>query len=266
MESSAVSFLEQLPVYHHDQARSPVIPPGGERSRLSHGVADAGPNFLLLDEPTNNLDIASAEVFGEHAGRLQRGTALIISHDRYFLDRVVDRIVELDDGALVGYPAMVSWYQRAKSPGSFAERISSDVHGRRTSRHLKVLIPRKREWAYHSELEQRMRSSWLVNAAAEKPGFSEKARLLIYSDPWAAQFGARNSGTRRPHADRAILPGYGPPPEVSAVRRRSCTNRPPCNSTIRRFKSRSGKLSSITALTLRIFHPQCFTGICRPPN
>ena len=53
------------------------------------------PNFLLLDEPTNNLDIQAAEAL-EQALDEFNGTVLVISHDRYFLDKVVDRIVALD--------------------------------------------------------------------------------------------------------------------------------------------------------------------------
>jgi ATP-binding cassette, subfamily F, member 3 len=71
-------------------------------------------NFLLLDEPTNNLDIASAEVLEDAIADFE-GTALIISHDRYFLDRVVDRIVELRDGRLIEYTGNYSDYQAAKS-------------------------------------------------------------------------------------------------------------------------------------------------------
>ena len=57
----------------------------------------SGANFLLLDEPTNNLDIASAEVLEDQLDEFE-GTVLAVSHDRYFLDRVVTRIVELDEG------------------------------------------------------------------------------------------------------------------------------------------------------------------------
>jgi ATPase subunit of ABC transporter with duplicated ATPase domains len=56
-------------------------------------------NFLLLDEPTNNLDIASAEVL-ENALEDFRGTVLVVSHDRYFLDRTVNRLLVLEDGQL----------------------------------------------------------------------------------------------------------------------------------------------------------------------
>ncbi len=70
-------------------------------------------NFLLLDEPTNNLDIPSAEVLEEALADFE-GTALIISHDRYLLDRVVDRIVELDEGDLTEHIGGYSDYQAAK--------------------------------------------------------------------------------------------------------------------------------------------------------
>jgi ATP-binding cassette subfamily F protein 3 len=68
---------------------------------------------LLLDEPTNNLDIASAEVL-EDALDDYTGTLLIISHDRYFLDRVVNRIVELEDGSLKEYLGNYTYYKEQK--------------------------------------------------------------------------------------------------------------------------------------------------------
>ncbi|MGE5601846.1 MAG: ABC transporter ATP-binding protein, partial [Nitrososphaerales archaeon] len=52
----------------------------------------------ILDEPTNNLDIPSSEVL-ENALEEFNGTVLVISHDRYFLDRIVDRVVVLESGA-----------------------------------------------------------------------------------------------------------------------------------------------------------------------
>jgi ATP-binding cassette, subfamily F, member 3 len=73
---------------------------GGEKSRMQLArLMYSNVNCLLLDEPTNNLDIASAEVL-ESALDEFTGTVIVVSHDRYFLDRVADRIVALDEGVV----------------------------------------------------------------------------------------------------------------------------------------------------------------------
>lgn len=97
--------------FTYDQARRPASDlSGGERSRLQLAlIVLSGANFLLLDEPTNNLDIRSAEILEDALEELE-GSVLVISHDRYFLDRVVDRIVELKDGKLVNYSGGYSEY------------------------------------------------------------------------------------------------------------------------------------------------------------
>ena len=114
-ENGAVSFLGRF-LFSYDQARSKVYTlSGGERSRLQMALltlSDA--NFLMLDEPTNNLDIPSAEVL-EAALEEFEGTVLVISHDRYFLDRVVDRVVELEEGGVTEYLGGYSDYQAAKA-------------------------------------------------------------------------------------------------------------------------------------------------------
>ncbi len=114
-EGQAVAFLGKF-LFTYEQARSPIRTlSGGERSRLQMALLMLSKaNLLLLDEPTNNLDIASAEVL-ENALEDFEGTVLVISHDRYFLDRVVQRIVELDEGALTAYSGGYSDYQAARA-------------------------------------------------------------------------------------------------------------------------------------------------------
>jgi ATP-binding cassette subfamily F protein 3 len=102
-ESNAVALLLRY-LFTYQQATQKVSQlSGGERSRLQLALlvlSDA--NFLLLDEPTNNLDIASAEVL-ENALADFVGSVLVISHDRYFLDRTVSRIVALEEVRLKEY-------------------------------------------------------------------------------------------------------------------------------------------------------------------
>jgi ATP-binding cassette subfamily F protein 3 len=113
-EQQAVSLLGRF-LFPYQMARKKVRTlSGGERSRLQLAklmLSDA--NFLLLDEPTNNLDLPSCEVLEEAMEEFE-GTVLVISHDRYFLDRVVDRVVELEEGALTEYPGDYTYYAEQK--------------------------------------------------------------------------------------------------------------------------------------------------------
>lgn len=113
-EPDAIAKLGRF-LFTYDQTRESVASlSGGERSRLQLLLLTlSGPNFLLLDEPTNNLDIPSAEVLENVLDDFE-GSLLVISHDRYFLDRVVTRIIELQDGALTEYMGSYNDYEEAK--------------------------------------------------------------------------------------------------------------------------------------------------------
>ena len=88
---------------------------GGERARLKLAIIClADSNVLLLDEPTNHLDLATKEVL-EEALRAYTGTIIMISHDRYLLDRLPNRIMELEDGVLTPYKGGYTAYLKEKS-------------------------------------------------------------------------------------------------------------------------------------------------------
>lgn len=87
---------------------------GGEKARLSLlKLMLSGTNLLIMDEPTNHLDIASKEVF-EDALRDFPGTMLVVSHDRYFLNKVPTRIIELGEDGIVNYLGGYDYYMEKK--------------------------------------------------------------------------------------------------------------------------------------------------------
>ena len=102
-EGEAVALLAKF-LFRYDQMRTPVGSlSGGERTRLELCLLMlSGSNCLVLDEPTNHLDIESMEVL-EGAVESFDGTAILISHDRYLLDRLCDRILEVRDGAVKSF-------------------------------------------------------------------------------------------------------------------------------------------------------------------
>src|SRR5688572_1900847 len=95
---------------------------GGERKRaaLAHAFAQE-PDLLLLDEPTNHLDIDG--IVSLENLLLRQGAAIVVTHDRAFLERVATRIVELDRGRLASFPGNFSAYERAKAAQLAAEAV-----------------------------------------------------------------------------------------------------------------------------------------------
>jgi len=102
-EDTAVRLLMGF-LFDYEQCRRPVgTLSGGERTRLAFlGLMQDAPNCLVLDEPTNHLDIDSIEALEDALERYD-GTVIAVSHDRYFLDRIADRIVLVADGSVQSF-------------------------------------------------------------------------------------------------------------------------------------------------------------------
>ncbi|MDF2921482.1 MAG: transporter ATP-binding protein [Paenibacillaceae bacterium] len=98
---------------------------GGEWTRLRLALlVHNKPNLLLLDEPTNHLDIASREALEENLEEFP-GTILAISHDRYFMNKLVKRVWELKEGRLASYPGSFDDYrEKARQQASAAEQAA----------------------------------------------------------------------------------------------------------------------------------------------
>ncbi len=107
---------------------------GGEKARLALALMLLSPcNLLVLDEPTNHLDIPAKQML-EDALCAYEGAALLVSHDRYFISRVANRIVEIRDGELVIYRGNYAYYQEKKveeKAEAEANRLSAEKEAKR---------------------------------------------------------------------------------------------------------------------------------------
>ncbi len=87
---------------------------GGEKARLALArMMLRSANFLILDEPTNHLDIPAKEMIEEAISEYE-GTVVVVSHDRYFISKIANKVVEIRDGELVMYPGNYAYYQEKK--------------------------------------------------------------------------------------------------------------------------------------------------------
>jgi len=103
---------------------------GGEKARLALALMLLSPcNLLVLDEPTNHLDIPAKQML-EDALIAYEGAALLVSHDRYFISRVANKIVELRDGELVLYRGDYAYYQEKKREEAEAAQAAAEAEAR----------------------------------------------------------------------------------------------------------------------------------------
>ena len=133
----ALGFLDKLGV--RDVDRPCGLRSGGERRRIALAqLLVASPDVAILDEPTNHLDADTAAWLEDLLDRRFRGALVLVTHDRYFLDAVATRIVELERGKLVSYPGGYGDYLDKK-----AELLA---HEERVEQNRKNALRREREW------------------------------------------------------------------------------------------------------------------------
>jgi len=107
---------------------------GGEKARLALALMLLTPcNLLVLDEPTNHLDIPAKQML-ETALCNYDGAALLVSHDRYFISRVANRIVELRDGELILYRGDYNYYLEKKEEEAELARLEKAAAEREAKR------------------------------------------------------------------------------------------------------------------------------------
>ena len=128
---------------------------GGEHARLMLAkVLKTGGNLIVLDEPTNDLDLQSLRIL-EEALAAFRGTILVVSHDRYFLDRICDQIVAFEDDGVKVTPGNFSYYLEKRQARENAARAQATAANRSAKKRAsnKKEKPRKLTMAEAKELE-----------------------------------------------------------------------------------------------------------------
>ncbi|MBK8001576.1 MAG: ABC-F family ATP-binding cassette domain-containing protein, partial [Verrucomicrobia bacterium] len=153
---------------------------GGEKRRVAMCRAIVSdPDFLILDEPTNHLDPESIEWVAEFLENFH-GTFLVVTHDRYFLDRVVQRMIELSDGKFFSHDGNYTEYLLAK-----AERQAADA----TVEHKRQMFLKKElAWVRQGPRAQRSKQKdrferYYDEAAKSGPVIEEDVELCIPPPP-----------------------------------------------------------------------------------
>lgn len=150
---------------------------GGERTRLSlAALLSAGPELLILDEPTNHLDFKGVEGLAEELSRYD-GTVVIISHDRYFMDLTVKRIIELDNGLAKSYDGNYSYYRQQKKR-EYEEQLHRYAEQEKRKATLEAEIERVRMWAAKSHREAGKKGKMAENKKGAKEFYRTAAKKM----------------------------------------------------------------------------------------
>ncbi len=157
IESQIQIILSKLKVLHLESKVEKMS--GGQRKRvaLAKLLLDK-PDFLILDEPTNHLDLDSIEWIEEYLAS-EQSTLLMVTHDRYFLERVCNEILELADGQLYRYKGNYSYYLEKR-----AERLENDSANRDKASNL---MRKELEWVRRQPKARGTKAKYRVDAFHE---------------------------------------------------------------------------------------------------
>ncbi len=145
---------------------------GGEKTRVNLGrLILEDTDILLLDEPTNHLDLRATEWLEEYLDRF-KGTVLAVSHDRWFLDRVVKRIVEIQNGREELYPGSYSFYVVEKER-RYEEKLRQYEKEQAKIAQLEKAADQLRTWAY-SGMDKTFRRAKSMERRIERLRTAEK--------------------------------------------------------------------------------------------
>lgn len=150
---------------------------GGEKTRLQlAGIWLYGADFLMLDEPSNHLDTENLRWL-ERFIREYPGTVLLVSHDRYFLDETVQRVLELEKDGVESYPGNYSDYRRTKQE-RFEQAEKTYFDQEKRLRKLDAAISKQKGWAEHAHNQSAKKAIATGNKTGGKPFYRAKAKKM----------------------------------------------------------------------------------------
>lgn len=156
---------------------------GGQKAKLQLAkMLLSGANLLLLDEPTNHLDIASVEWLEDFL-RAYHGAFLVISHDRYFLDRITQRTFEMENGHLTTYKGNYTSFLAQKEETRLAMQRKYDNTKREITR-LEGVVAQQRQWNREKNIrtaENKLKVIERLESTLEKPEDSPEALRFDFS-------------------------------------------------------------------------------------
>jgi ATP-binding cassette subfamily F protein 3 len=159
---------------------------GGEKSRVALAKAlTADANFLILDEPTNHLDIASVNILIQ-ALKQYEGTFIVVSHDRYLLDNVANKIWFIEDQEIKEYPGTYAEYEEWNSKRVYVPKVLNQAPKKEEKKEEKPKIPLENKGNELKKLNQTLQKLEEDIAELEKSVKDAEAELSkeeIYSDP-----------------------------------------------------------------------------------
>src|SRR5271155_494188 len=175
---------------------------GGEKRRVALcRLLLEEPDMLLLDEPTNHLD-AESVAWLEHTLREFKGTVVLVTHDRYFLDNVTGWILELDRGKGIPHEGNYTSFLEVQDKRLLQEGQSEEARER--------TLAREREWIQTSPRARQAKSKARINAYEEMLAKSQESRqgpaqIIIPSGPRLGSLVVESEGLAKAYGDRLLF-------------------------------------------------------------
>lgn len=153
-ENRVKQILSQLKITHLDQPVSQLS--GGQKKRIALAAAlISEPDFLILDEPTNHLDLEMIDWLEDYLSR-SKATLLMVTHDRFFLDRVCNTIFELDNEALYQYQGNYSYFLEKREERQFQK--NQEIERARN------LLRKEQEWMNRMPQARATKAKYRIDA------------------------------------------------------------------------------------------------------